>query len=97
MKVKSEKDIVLILLDIILYSDTVMVNSGFTLLARYFSQKQMIINAANDLQLLQEDEEVAILKKVSKEQRQLKKDAETSDDWMGQNTEMGLRKACIFN
>jgi hypothetical protein len=52
MKVMSEKDIICILLDIILYKDAVMVNSGFTLLAKYFSQKHMIIQYANDIQLL---------------------------------------------
>ena len=67
MKVNSDKDIVCILLDIILYNDPVMVNSGFTLLAKYFSQKHMIMSYANDIQLLQDDEEVAILKKVSEE------------------------------
>jgi hypothetical protein len=37
MKTKStEKDIICILLDIILYQDSSMVNSAFTLLARYF-------------------------------------------------------------
>ena len=43
MRVKSEKDLICILLDIILYQDSVMVNSAFTLLARYFQQKRSII------------------------------------------------------
>ena len=37
MKVQSEKDIICILLDIILYQDAILVNSAFTLLARYYS------------------------------------------------------------
>jgi len=49
MKVKSSKDIICILLDIILYQDSVMVNSAFTLLARYFSQKKSIIHYAHDV------------------------------------------------
>ena len=49
MKVKSEKEIICILLDIILYQDSVLVNSAFTLLARYFSQKKSIIAYANDV------------------------------------------------
>ena len=52
MKVKSDKEIICILLDIILYQDTLMVNSAFTLLARYFSQKKSIIQYAHDVQLL---------------------------------------------
>jgi hypothetical protein len=37
MRSKSEEDLVCILMDIILYQDSVMVNNAFTLLARYFS------------------------------------------------------------
>jgi hypothetical protein len=40
MKAKSkDKDLICILLDIILYDDSQMVNSAFTLLTRYFIQK----------------------------------------------------------
>lgn len=47
MKTKStEKDLICILLDIILYQDAGMVNSAFTLLARYFQQKNNIITYA---------------------------------------------------
>jgi len=65
MKVKSEKEIICVLLDIILYQDSFMVNSAFTLLARYFSQKKSIIQYAHDVQLLQDEEEIAIFKNVS--------------------------------
>jgi len=43
MKVKSSKDIICILLDIILYQDSTMVNPAFTLLSQYFTQKKAII------------------------------------------------------
>lgn len=47
MKSKSTvKDLICILLDIILYHDAGMVNSAFTLLARYFQQKNNIITYA---------------------------------------------------
>lgn len=47
MKSKStEKDLICILMDIILYQDAAMVNSAFTLLARYFQQKNNIITYA---------------------------------------------------
>ena len=52
MKVKSDKDLICILLDIILYQDSVLVNNAFTLLARYFSQKRKIIDYGNEVQLL---------------------------------------------
>ena len=48
LKVKSErKDIICILLDIILYEDSKMVNSAFTLLTSYFSQQNKIIKYVN--------------------------------------------------
>jgi hypothetical protein len=47
MKVKSEKDLICILLDITIYQDSKLTNSGFTLLARYFSQKRVVIEYAN--------------------------------------------------
>lgn len=58
MRTKSQQDktqkadLICILLDIILYQDVVMVNSAFTLLARYFSQKKAVIMYANEVQLL---------------------------------------------
>lgn len=52
MKSKSERDIVCILLDIILYQDNVLVNSGFTLLAKYFQQKRSIIHYGQQVQIL---------------------------------------------
>ena len=55
MRSKSEEDLVCILMDIILYQDSVMVNNAFTLLARYFSQKRNIIEYANEVQLLQNE------------------------------------------
>jgi len=73
-----------------------MVNSAFTLLARYFSQKKSIIAYANDVQLLQDEEEVAILKKVSEELRDMKKDAENQEFWMGKTDKECLKKAMIF-
>lgn len=84
MKTKStEKDLICILLDIILYQDAGMVNSAFTLLARYFQQKNNIITYAQQVQLLQDEQEVGILKKVTAELRIMKKSAEDCEFWMG--------------
>lgn len=96
MKVKSEKDIICILLDIILYQDSVLVNSAFTLLAKYFSQIKMIIQCVNDVQLLQDEEEVAILKKVNQELTFMKKNAEEMDMWMGKTKVEFLKNSRIF-
>lgn len=49
MRMRSVKDLICILLDIILYQDSVMVNTAFTLLARYFQQKRAIIEYSNEV------------------------------------------------
>jgi hypothetical protein len=50
MVVKSvKKNLVCILLDIILYHDTVLVNSAFTLLTRYFQQQISTIKYSNEV------------------------------------------------
>ena len=84
MKTQStQQDIICILLDIILYQDSVLVNSAFTLLARYFQQKQNIIDYASQVQLLEEEQEINILKKCDHELRIMKKTAEDGEFWMG--------------
>jgi len=48
----TQRDLICVLLDIILYQDSTMVNRAFTLLVRYFTQKTSIIKYANEVQLL---------------------------------------------
>ena len=53
MRAKStKKDLICILLDIILYQDSKLVNSAFTLLSKYFKQQESIFNYAYQVQLL---------------------------------------------
>jgi len=55
MRVQSkQKDITCILLDIVLYQDSRLVNSAFTLLTDYYSQKKQVISCASKVQILQE-------------------------------------------
>jgi len=92
----TKRDLVCILLDIILYEDSPLVNSAFTLLTRYFEQKKSVIKYANEVQLLQDQQEVAILKKVSGDLRDMKKEAENSEFWMGLPEVANLKKARQF-
>ena len=96
MKHQCEKTLVCILLDLILYKDSVMVNSAFTLLADYFQQKRAIIECASEVQILQDEQEVAIYRKVQETCRELKKEADNNDDWLGLTEEDALRNAVIF-
>lgn len=83
MKSKSERDIICILLDMILYQDSVLVNNSFTLLAKYFSQRRSIIHYASQVQILQDEQEVAIFLKTKAEIKSLMDMAEIGENWMG--------------
>ena len=48
------------------------------------------------MQLLQDEEEIAILKKVTEELRIMKKDADGSEFWMGKTEKENLKKAKVF-
>ena len=83
MKSKSLRAIICILLDMILYQDSVLVNNSFTLLAKYFQQKRSIIHYAGQVQILQDEQEVAIFKKTRAEIKSLQDMAEVGENWMG--------------
>jgi len=89
----SVRDFVCILLDIILYENATLVNHAFKLLVRFFSQKKAIIELAEEVQLLEDPAEIAILSFVSQELPEVKKDAENSEFWLGFEDHDGLCKA----
>lgn len=90
MKVKSSKDIICILLDIILYQDSTMVNPAFTLLSQYFTQKKAIIQSAELVQILQDEQEVAIYRWVLNEIGVMRKEGENAESWMGNSEDVEL-------
>jgi len=90
MKVKSYKDIICILLDIILYQDSTMVNPAFTLLSQYFTQKKAIIQSAELVQILQDEQEVAIYRWVLNEIGVMRKEGENAESWMGNSEDEEL-------
>ena len=60
----SVADFVCVLLDMILYENSQLVNNAFKLLVRFFQQKQAIIDLASNVQILEKDLEIAVLKAV---------------------------------
>lgn len=48
----SKKDFISILLDLNLYDSATLVSNAFSLLARYFAQKQSVLDLAAEVQLL---------------------------------------------
>jgi hypothetical protein len=63
---------------------------------RNFSQKQDILDLVSDVQLLQDQEEIAILEACSNTLRQMKKDAETAENWMGKTSEESKKMSRSF-
>ena len=96
MKVKSSKDIICILLDIILYQDSTMVNPAFTLLSQYFTQKKAIIQSAELVQILQDEQEVAIYRWVQNEIGVMRKEGENAESWMGNSEDEELLTRARF-
>ena len=89
----SARDFVCILLDLILYQNPDLVNNAFKLLVKFFSQKRSIIELASEVQLLEDDQEIAILKTVSIELTEMKKDAENAEFWFGYASQDALKKS----
>lgn len=90
------ENIVYILLDIILYKDPQIVNTGFTLLTNYYQQKSKIIYYAKLVQLLQDEQEVAIYRKVDETLRAMSDQATESDDWLGESGNAAMKLSMGF-
>lgn len=92
----TKKDLICILIDIILYQDSKMVNSAFTILCKYFQQQLSVYEYASQVQLLQDQQEVAILKKVGSHVKDMKRSSEGAEFWMGKDDPASLKKARNF-
>jgi len=79
-----------------LYENSDLVSNAFRLLVRYFTQKQKILDLATEVQLLQDDQEIAVLKECSQALRQMKKDAEACEFWMGIERQDALKMSRSF-
>ena len=93
LDMKSHTPIACILLDILLYEDSVLVNTAFTLLTDYFQQKRAIITSAKVVGLL-DKQAVAILRKVRETLAEAHR--HLNDDWLRQPDEDALVKTMIF-
>lgn len=92
----ASQDFVAILLDLNLYENANLVANAFKLLVRYFTQKNAILCLASEVQVLQDAEEIAVLEQCSEALRQMKKDAEASEFWMGDEKIESLTMARSF-
>lgn len=83
-------------MDLNLYDNPELVANAFKLLVRYFTQKSSILRLATEVQVLQDAEEIAVLKECDEALRQMKKDAEASEFWMGDDKTESLKMARSF-
>ena len=89
----SARDFVCILLDLILYENSDLINNAFKLLVRFFQQKNAIVELATEVQLLEDEQEIAILRCVSTQLTQMKKESENAEFWFGLTNKECLMKA----
>lgn len=92
----SVADFVCVLLDLILYENASLVNNAFKLLVRFFQQKQAIIDLASQVQLLEKDSEIAILRSVQQQLTEMKREADNAEFWLGFQGRNELMKSRNF-
>jgi len=92
----SVADFVCVLLDLILYENPALVNSAFKLLVRFFEQKKAIIDLATNVQLLEKDVEIAILKSVQHQLTDMKREGDNAEFWLGMANTDELKKSRNF-
>ena len=92
----SVADFVCVLLDLILYENSQLVNNAFKLLVRFFQQKQAIIDLASNVQLLEKDLEIAILKTVQQQLTEMKREGDNAEFWLGFTGKDELKKSRNF-
>ena len=90
------QDLTCILLDINLYKNPVLVSNVFKLLISNFTQKQDVLELAQEVQILQNEEEIAILNACVKTIKHMNKVAENSEFWMGKEDDGSLKIARDF-
>jgi hypothetical protein len=81
---------------LILYENPNLVNNAFKLLVRFFQQKQAIIDLASNVQLLEKDLEIAILKTVQQQLTEMKREGDNAEFWLGFTSNEELRKSRNF-
>ena len=76
-------DLVVILLDLILYKRTNLVNFSFELISKIFYQKQSLLKLINDVQILEDEEHIQSYKILKNINLELSNSSETTENWMG--------------
>ena len=89
-------DFTCILLELNLYDNPKLVCNVFQLLIAQYSQKLSVYDLASEVQILQDSEEIAILTACNVVLREMKKDAESCEFWLGQSDEKSLKMARSF-
>lgn len=92
----SAADFVCVLLDLILYENAALVNNAFKLLVRFFQQKKSIIDLASQVQLLEKDADIVVLRSVQQQLTDMKREADNSEFWLGFQGRNELTKARNF-
>lgn len=72
-----------IMLQLMLLNQQDLVNEAFQLLNKLFSQRQELLESLKSIQILEQDTAVNFLKIINSNHRELKKEAEAAESWLG--------------
>ena len=91
-----DNDFVLLLLDLLLYDHKDLVKLSFELLKMHFSQKKLLIENLQDIQLIETNDMLANYQFYKKKNQELKNIAEASETWYGFEEQEFIKKAMDF-
>lgn len=89
----SWADYVCINLDLIMYHDEKLLNKAFSLLIRFHSQRKSLLDLLRSVQMLESDQAIETLRKIEQMLTDLRKIAQNSEFWLGQNDRESLKTA----
>lgn len=80
----SWADYVCVNLDLILYQNEGLLNRAFSLLIRFHSQRNSLLNLLRSVQMLESDQAIDTLRRVEDQLTELRRIAQNSEFWLGQ-------------
>jgi hypothetical protein len=81
----SDRDFVSVMLDLLNYQHTPLVNGCFKLLLKTFSQRQALMSSLREVQLMEGEAEVQMMNSANESLRELSNHSESAEFWLGMN------------
>jgi hypothetical protein len=89
----SWADYVCINLDLIMYQNEKLLNKAFSLLIRFHSQRKCLLDLLRSVQMLESNQAIQTLRTIEQMLTDLRKIAQNSEFWLGQNDRESVKTA----